>query len=220
MRRRRSVPLMLILAAVVVWASVVVPSSTAIAQLSVGVTLGSGKTGLSGDKPDKASYASRTALVAGAIIEYGFKPDIRISFQPGISQSGTTISFKIAGVEEKRDSLAIKLDYINLPLLARVVTDGGGWYVTGGPYVGLLQSVNGTPEGGGQDLDLSDEVISYDLGAIFGIGHFFPLGPVEAYVEFRMVQGLVNIREQTDGDIRLRNKGRQLHFGFLYRLGS
>ncbi|MFV1980344.1 MAG: porin family protein, partial [Rhodothermia bacterium] len=135
------------------FASLMAPGSVALAQLSVGVTFGPGNTSLSGDKPDKASYSSRTGLVAGAIIEYQIKPDVRISFQPGISQSGTTISFKIAGVEEKRDSLAIKLDYVNLPLLARVVTDGGGWYVTGGPYLGLLQSANGTPEGGGEDVD-------------------------------------------------------------------
>ncbi|MFC2085962.1 porin family protein [Bacteroidota bacterium] len=191
------------------------------AQLSVGLTAGPSSSNIVGDKPDKSSFNGQTALVGSAIIEYWFAPDLRVSFQPGFSKGGTTIAFDVPGTEdETRDSAKVALDYINLPLLARVVTDGGRWYVTGGPYLALLQTASGTYEGSGESVDISDEILSRDMGVIFGVGHFFPIGPIQTYLEFRMVQGLSNIREESEPHLRMRNKGSQVHFGLLYTIGS
>ena len=189
-------------------------------QFSIGVTAGANSASFTGDKPDKARYKGGTGLVASAILEYGFKPDVRISLQPGIVQNGTTITFDIPGTEESRDSVTIGLDYISLPVLARVVADAGTWYVTGGPVFSNLSTATGSIEGSEEETDIADRFESSDFGVIFGIGRFIPIGSLSTYVELRFTQGLVNIANIENNNSRVRNTGRQLLLGVLYTFGS
>ena len=190
-------------------------------QFSVGLTAGANSGNVTGDAPKNASYRGKTGLVAGLILEYGFKPDVALSFQPGIAQKGTTIAFDVPGMDEKRDSIDIALDYIGLPLLMRVVGSGGRWYVTGGPELGIISTATGTlTEGSEEEVDFSDKVESLDFSVNFGIGTFIPIGPIKTFIELRWTQGLLNISNQEDSGIRYRNKGRMLLVGLLYSFGQ
>ena len=202
-------------------ATMFIPASPVWGQVTAGITLAPGNSTLLGDKPSNSRYRSANGLVVGAVLDYAVSKDARISFQPSLQQSGATIAFDIPGTEETRDSIAIGLDYLHLPLLARVLTDGGRWYVTGGPYLGLLQTAEGERvDGGGEVVDVSDEVKSFDLGLIFGIGHMFPIDPVKVNVELRWTQGVTSIDQREDEDWRVWNRGRHLHIGVLYTFGQ
>lgn len=206
---------------IVVAVCLLLGSSPATAQLHVGASVGGYKVNLSGDKPKDATYRGLTTVVGSAILEYGFTADIRVSVQPGFERKGTTIAFDVPGTEDEiRDSVSIDLNYISLPILARVVTDGGRWFVTGGPIMGFLSEAKGTYADDGREVDLSTSFQSHDLGLVFGVGHFFPVGALDLFLEVRFVQGLVNVSDLENSDFRIRNGGQQLLFGTLYRFGS
>jgi hypothetical protein len=196
-------------------------SGLVFAQLSVGVQGGLNSGNFTGDTPEDASYRGTSSFTGGAILEYSFAPDVAISVQPSLLMNGTTVAFDVPGTEdETRDSVSISLDYVSVPVIARVVTDGGRWYVTGGPIFGFLSSAAGTFEGTGQDVDLTDSFESYDLSLVFGVGHFFPIGRVKSFAEIRFVQGMLNISDVQLNPNRVRNSGRQVLLGVLYTFGS
>ena len=190
-------------------------------QVSIGLAIGGYNGTVTGDAPKDAGYNGKSGLAGAVILEYRLKPDVAFSFQPGITQKGTVIAFDIPGSDEKRDSIDIAVDYISLPLIARVIGSGGRWYVTGGAEVGLVSSATGTlVEGGDDEVDLSEAIESVDFGAVFGIGTFIPVGPLRTFIEVRWTQGLLNIGTDEGTNTRIRNTGRHLLFGILHNFGS
>jgi hypothetical protein len=191
------------------------------AQLSFGLLGGLNNTNVSGDKPDKATYRGSSTLTGGAILEYYFARDVALSIQPSVLKNGTTIAFDVPGSDdETRDSVSIALNYLSVPVLAKVVTDGGRWYVTGGPIFGFLSSASGTFEGDQEEVDLTDSFEPNDLSLVFGVGHFFPVGKVKTFLEIRFVQGMLNVSNVQENENRIRNGGRQLLGGLIYTFGS
>lgn len=210
-------------AAIVTAALVSAGTSAAVAQISVGAVLGVNRTGLSGDKPDNTSYSTSAGLIAGLVLEIPVAKSVAIVFQPGYRQSGANIGFQVPDQDEPVDSLSLRLDYFSLPILLKVITDGGRWYVTSGVDLGLLTSATLSTVSGSQEMDVKDALSDVDLAVIFGVGRMFPVGRPRITAEIRYSQSLFNLAGDSTGQdlpARFRASGFQLLAGVLLPLGG
>lgn len=210
-------------AAIVTAALVSAGTSAAVAQISVGAVLGVNRTGLSGDKPDNTSYSTSAGLIAGLVLEIPVAKSVAIVFQPGYRQSGANIGFQVPDQEEPVDSLSLRLDYFSIPILLKVITDGGRWYVTSGVDLGLLTSATLSTVSGSQEMDVKDALSDVDLAVIFGVGRMFPVGRPRITAEIRYSQSLFNLAGDSTGQdlpARFRASGFQLLAGVLLPLGG
>lgn len=210
-------------AAIVTAALVSASTSAAAAQISVGAVLGVNRTGLSGDKPDNTSYSTSAGLIAGLVLEIPVAKSVAIVFQPGYRQSGANIGFQVPDQDEPVDSLSLRLDYFSLPILLKVITDGGRWYVTSGVDLGLLTSATLSTVSGSQEIDVKDALSDFDLAVIFGVGRMFPIGRPRITAEIRYSQSLFNLADDSAGGdlpVRFRASGFQLLAGVLLPLGG
>ena len=193
------------------------------AQVSIGAVLGVNRTGLSGDKPDNTSYSNHAGPIAGLVLEVSVAKDVAIVFQPGYRQSGANIGFQVPDQEEHVDSLSARLDYFSIPVLLKVITDGGRWYVTSGLDLGWLTSATISTVSGSQEMDVKDSLTNFDLAVIFGIGRMFPVGRPRITAEIRYSQSLLNLADDSAGGdlpVRFRASGFQLLAGVLLPLGG
>jgi len=193
------------------------------AQVSVGAVLGVNRTGLSGDKPDGTSFSTSAGLIAGLVLEIPVAKGVAVVFQPGYRQSGASIGFVVPDQEEPVDSLSLGLDYFSLPILLKVITDGGRWYVTSGIDFGWLTSANISTVSGSQEVDVKDALSDFDMAVIFGVGRMFPVGRPRITAEIRYSQSLFNLAGDSTGQdlpARFRASGFQLLAGVLLPLGG
>ena len=192
------------------------------AGAAIGALGGVTRMSWGGDVPDKGSYGSLMGLTAGAEIDIDIYRSTTLSLQPSFTQKGTKISFEVEGQSERVDSVEVQLDYFVLPLLIKVETLGGRFYVSGGLELGWLLSARyKTPT---RDLDAEIDLEKYDLAVDFGIGYTIPAGRTGIWFELRYSQSLVNVgNEDTapEGVItepRVKNNGLMLLVGVLYDL--
>lgn len=194
------------------------------AQVAVGVTGGVILSDLSGDAPPKASFGTRPGFAVGIIGELEVAEDVIVSLQPMYLQRGTKIAFEVEGEEEPRDSLDLRLDYLTIPILLKVVTGSGRTYVTGGLDLGFL--LDATLTATNEKLNLSDTLKSIDLAAEFGFGVVFPIGRPRLTVEARYLQSILNIAKPEENPeavslpLRFRSSGFQFLAGFLIPFGN
>ncbi len=210
-------------AAIVTAALMSAGANAAAAQISVGAVLGVNRTGLSGDKPDGTSFSPNPGLIAGLVLEIPVAKGVAIVFQPGFRQSGANIGFQVPDQEEPVDSLSLRLDYFSIPILLKVITDGGRWYVTSGVDLGLLTSATLSTVSGSQEMDVKDALTDVDLAVIFGVGRMFPVGRPRITAEIRYSQSLFNLAGDStaqDLPVRFRASGFQLLAGVLLPLGG
>lgn len=196
------------------------------AQISIGAVVGINRTGLSGDKPEDTSYSPGTSPIAGLVLEVPVAKYVSLVFQPGYRQAGTTIGFKVDGQDEPVDSLSLKLNYVSLPILVKVITTGRKWYVTSGLDFGWLTSATLSTLSGSQEMDVKSLLTDFDLSVIFGVGRMFPVGRPMITAEIRYSQSLLNLASNAAGQgltevpARFRASGFQLMAGVLYPLGG
>jgi len=199
-------------------------ASAAGAQIAVGAVLGVNRTGISGDNPDKTSYTAKGAPIVGLVLEIPVAKDVAIVFQPGYRQLKAVIGFEVDGQEEPVDSLDLKLAYVSVPVLVKVITSGGKWYVTSGLDFGFLSSASIGTISGSEETDVKDLLTEFDLAVIFGVGRMFPVGRPKITAEIRYSQSLLNLSNQTAGandlPVRFRASGFQLMAGVLLPLGG
>jgi len=198
-------------------------ANAAAAQISVGAVLGVNRTGLSGDKPDGTSFSTSAGPIAGLILEIPVAKGVAIVLQPGYRQSGANIGFQVPDQEEPVDSLRFRMDYFSIPILLKVITDGGRWYVTSGVDLGLLTSATLSTVSGSQEMDVKDALTDVDLAVIFGVGRMFPVGRPRITAEIRYSQSLFNLAGDStaqDLPVRFRASGFQLLAGVLLPLGG
>ena len=210
-------------AAIVTAALMAAGTSVAAAHISVGAVLGVHRTGISGDKPDDTSYSTKAGLIAGLVLEVPVAKGVAIVFQPGYRQSGANIGFNVPDQDEPVDSLSLKLDYFSLPILLKVITDGGRWYVTSGLDFAWLSSATLSTVSGSQETDVKDALSDFDMAVIFGVGRMFPVGRPKITAEIRYSQSLFNLAGDATGQdlpVRFRASGFQLLAGVLLPLGG
>lgn len=147
-----------------------------------------------------------------------------LSVQPTWLQRGGKIAFAVAGEEEAVDSLKVAVNYLSLPLLAKIVSGNGKTYVTGGIDLGFV--LDATLSGTSDAEDISDTFKPIDLSAVFAFGVMLPIGRPRLTLELRYSQSIINVASlEQDPELyslppRFRWSGLQLFAGFLYPLGG
>ena len=163
-------------------------------QTSVGVLLGLSSSSLGGDAPDRGTFTAKGGLVVGLSGELHIGDGLWLIAQPQYVGRGTGVAFAVRGEEEPRDSLALSLDYVSVPVGLKVVTRNGLFYVSSVLDFGFLTGA--TLSNGSADRDVSTAVKDIDLAVGLGIGTGFSLGSPYMTVELRYVQSILNLPEE------------------------
>ena len=116
--------------------------------------------------PDVDSFTGRTGFHVGLVAEimitetFAFQPEIMYSAQ------GSDYEESFEGVTFKGEAT---IDYINIPLMAKLYVGEGGFSVEAGPQVGLLMSAKFKEDD--FEEDIKDDLKSIDFGVNLGLGY-------------------------------------------------
>jgi hypothetical protein len=157
---------------------------------------------ITGDETD--GLDSRTAFHLGVVAEISVSE--KFSVQPELLYSAQGASDSFEGID-----VDLKIDYINLPVMAKFYV-AEGFSLEAGPRVGFLLSAKG--EGGGESIDFKDETKGIDFGVNLGVGY-----KLESGLNFgaRYNLGLSNINDGEDSDdFKNQNSVFQLSVGYFF----
>jgi len=137
----------------------------------------------------------------------------KFSIQPELLYSAQGAKYEDEVLKE-----TIKLDYLNLPIMAKFYV-ADGFSLEAGPQVGFLLSAKGKVEAGGESIeaDIKELFKGIDFGFNFGVGYKLPSG-----INFgaRYNLGLSNIIEPDSefnvGDVKNQNGVIQLSLGYFF----
>jgi len=141
-------------------------------------------------------YNSKVGLHIGGLAHihisqhFALQPELTYSMQGG-----------------KDDGTKLKLNYINIPLLAQYMTLDGFRLQTG-PQIGFLTSAES--ETGDVEIDVKDDLSSIDFSWTFGAGYLFPSG---FGIDARYNHGISNISDNDSFEAR----NRVFQFGVFYQ---
>jgi hypothetical protein len=190
----------------------------------IGFQGGLNRAAIQGDAPPNAQYAGGFGFMGGIVVDLPIAKDVWLSLQPMYARRGTGIAYAVRGEDAPRDSLDVTLNYLSVPLVAKVQAGHGRTYVTGGVDVGWL--MDATLTGRGPDEDIASAFRDLDVAALFGFGVLFPIGAPRLTVEARYTQSLLNLSAGGAGpggaDLpdRFRANGFQLLTGLMIPLGG
>jgi hypothetical protein len=190
----------------IVFSSIVVAQSKLKFGLKTGFNISSIARDAAGDTEIDLDTRSKFLYFIGGVVEVPITE--RLSFQPEViySKQGTTIEVPSENTFRRIESvISQKLDYLNIPLLAKFNL-ADVLYLEAGPQVGVLLKAEQ------DDLDNKDAFKSVDFGANLGVSIKFQSG---INFGFRYNFGLSNINEdETEGTNR--NRVFQGHFGYFF----
>ena len=189
------------------------------AQWEIGMIGGLNRSGLSGDKPDNASYSTLIGPAFGVLIETQLTNDVRIGLQPQYLQRGSKIAYKVRGERDPVDSLNFKIDYVTIPVMFKVYASNKRTYLISGLDVGIPVNATIVDLNGSEKLDVLDRLKTVDIGVNIGFGVRFPLNQFHLACELRYIQGLFNLNdplpeEGSPVNFAIRSTGLQL-FGSI-----
>jgi len=193
-----------------------------VAGTSLGALAGITRSTFNGDTPDKGKYGPINGFAFGAICEVDVSPNLKLSLQPSLVRKGTKIAYEVSGQDERVDSVDIRIDYFTVPVLVKVMSRGGRFYVSGGLELGF--PIQAEHETSSATTDIEEGLADLDLAADFGIGLHVPLGRPVMYFELRYTQSLWNIidedwaNEELKLEPRVKNSSTQFYVGLLYGL--
>jgi len=167
------------------------------------------------DAPDDADR--RTGFLAGAFVEVEFGGPFALQPELLYTQKGWSREGDVRGTTI---TSTVKLDYIEIPVLAKFQLPLGGPFspsLFAGPAVGFNASAEREVEGGGQSQtnDISDQVSSTEFGLVFGVGGDFGIGAGTITVDARYNLGLTSV-DDTDADASVSNQGFMITAGFAF----
>ena len=147
-----------------------------------------------------------TAFHFGAVVEIPVSE--KFSIQPELLYSAQGAKFSEDGMD-----IDLKLNYINLPVLAKFYV-ADGFSIEAGPQFGIL--LDAEVEGDGMSLDIKDNVTSLDIGVDFGLGYKLDNG-----LNFgaRYNLGLTDGNDDPEffgSDEAFKNSVLQLYVGFFF----
>ena len=168
-------------------------TSARAAEMRFGATAGLNRSSLGGDAPDDAKYNRAVGFGVGVVGDIGLTEDVVLSLQPMYVRRGTNIAFDV-GEEEKRDSLEIRVDYIDCLVLVKVLSDGERFYLSSGLGFGFLTgaNINNIHDG---ESDAKSLFKDYDVSVVFGVGYVIPARGSLVTVELRYQQSLVSVAD-------------------------
>ena len=196
----------------------------AIGQFRLGAMVGLNRSDLSGDAPPRATYKGRTGFAAGLVGELRLTEDVWLSLQPMYLQRGTNISVAPPRGGVERDTLDLRLDYVTLPVLLKVVALHGKTYVSGGVDVGVLTKA--TLSDANEEADAKELFNDIDVSADFAFGLMLPIGSPLLTFEIRYAQSILNVAKPEESSeegtlpARFRSTGFQFYSGILIPFGG
>ena len=178
-------------------------------NVQFGAKAGVNFASINGD--DTEEFDMRTSFHIGAVAEFLFSE--RFSLQPELIYSSQGAKMSDEGFD-----FIIKLNYINLPIMAKYyVTEGLSLEV--GPQFGLLLSAKAKSEfdGESEEEDIKDDLNDFDFGINFGAGY-----KLENGLSFtaRYNYGFSNLADSGSediGDTNFNNGVIQLSVGFNFK---
>lgn len=182
------------------------------AQTTFGVKAGVNLATLGGDVEDADGI---TSFHIGGVAEIGISE--KFSFQPELLFSAQGASFEDSG-EDYAYEENLKLNYINIPLMAKLYLTEG-FSVEAGPQIGLLLSANVEGEDTFMDEtesfdeDVKDSFKGIDFGFNLGLGY-----KLEGGLNFgaRYNLGLSDINSEDDDDYKITNGVFQISVGYFF----
>jgi hypothetical protein len=180
-------------------------TSLSFAQMQLGVKAGLNIANVGGSDADNLvdedvniSLDSRTGFEGGLFFMYQFNNMFAIQPEAYYSMKGATYT-------EDEGELCLSLDYIEVPILFKLLIPIQGSNVRPavfvGPSVGFNTTAKVTVEYDGEtilDLDLKDETTSTEFSVVFGGGVGFGVGNNEVGVEIRYILGLNSFDDASD----------------------
>jgi hypothetical protein len=151
---------------------------------------------------DGTDYNNKVGIHLGGLAHihitqhFAFQPELVYSMQGG----------------KDGDNYKLKLNYLNIPLLAQYMTHDGFRLQTG-PQIGFLTSAKS--KSGDVEVDIKDQLESVDFSWVFGAGYLFP-GAGGIGVDARYNLGLSNISDDNDFEA----KNRVFQIGVFYQFNK
>ncbi|MGJ8685422.1 MAG: porin family protein [Nonlabens sp.] len=187
-------------------------SVSAAQEIDFGVKGGVNFAKLTGDNLEDAD--GRTGFHVGFTGEYMFNESFGLQSEVVYSTQGLQSETSFGGVTTESK---LKLDYINVPVLAKFYLGESGFSIDAGPQIGFLVSDKLEVNGENVDDELNAETI--DLSAGGGIAYKFKEGSsLEGFnVSARYMIGLSNVYKDnsTFGD-DVTNSNLQLSVGYKF----
>ena len=181
-------------------------ATPAAAQTAFGLRVGANFANVSLDPDDGEETSTRTGLNVGAFVTFPINP--RFAFQPEVLYSQQGAEFTEEGFEGK-----IKVDYVNVPLLAKINLSSGQNPVSllVGPQIGFRTGAKIEAEG--EEVDIKDDTESTDWGLVVGMsatmGHFV--------LDGRYTWGLSNVSADPEDTQKVKNRVFTISVGFVFR---
>lgn len=193
-------------------------STPAQAQMGIqpGVRAGGAFMTIGGDTGDQ-DPGTRTGFLVGGYALLNLSGPIAIQPEILFVQKGSSNEQSFQGTTFTSTT---KLDYIEVPVLAKYQISGGSGFspsIFAGPAVGFNANAERTTEGRGQSEteDISDGVSGTEFGLYFGAGADIGFGAGSVSIDARYNLGLSNIAD-TDGDFSQNNQGFMITAGFAF----
>jgi hypothetical protein len=182
-------------------------ASSAWAQGGSGVIVGANFANVEATPDQGIGFDRRTGFVAGIFL--GLPLGSSLTIQPELLYSQKGVKFKDSGGDAR-----IELDYLDVPVLARITSGGGGLAFVAGPSFGFKIRARGKVDIGGdsQEQDISDEVESFDFGFVLGAGAQTP----KMFIDGRYQWGLSNINKDAFDATEVKNRVISLVLGFRF----
>lgn len=187
-------------------------TATQAQEVRLGIKGGYNLSNLSGDIDDAKS---RSSFHIGGLVEVPVSE--QFSIQPEILYSSQGAEYKgsLTGYDDSK--ITAKLDYIQVPIMAKFYAVEG-FAIEAGPQVGFLTSSKGEYETTVGDVTVTgDEDIEnmkkVDVGIGVGASYRLPMG---IFFGARYNFGLTNINDDSDWDGKIRNNVFQLSAGYSF----
>jgi hypothetical protein len=172
---------------------------------------------------EEGLFSTRSLFEAGAVVDLGIGGRFSLRFEPMFLVKGSDVSFALSGPPPSAPNGALRLSYVELPVLLRVSFGTGSFrpYLLTGPTVGYLTNAKAQDLASGQEMDVLDTFKRTDVGASFGGGFSVPLGGARVFLEGRYSLGFKNILKETPDTAgsTLKTRGVQVAAGVTFRLG-
>jgi len=181
-------------------------------EVEFGIKGGINLATITGD--DFVNFDNRTCFHFGAVVEIGISENF--SFQPELLYScqGSDYGVDDTSFVDTKAALfngTIKVDYLNVPLMAKYYVSEG-LSLEAGPQLGFL--ISATDEFEGEEEDIKDFVKGIDFGVNFGLGYKLD-GGLNFGARYNL--GLSNANDDEDlSDITFKNGVFQFSLGYFF----
>jgi len=183
----------------VIW-SISAVTVAAFPRPDFGAKLGFNATGMIGDDVDKTSYPKK-GFVGGAFVRWDMTPRINLQVELLYTQRGTESLMNNLGLI---DTLTIKLDYLEIPVLLRFELPLPGKVKPNflfGPAIAFNVSAKTTTDDNSSFYDSEQEIVNArgtEFSIILGAGIDFTLGKGTLVLDTRYNIGLTKAFEDVD----------------------